>query len=94
MFLEVVVGSNDNWVYAWNGDGSAVSGCWPMLTLGAVGSSPAIADLDGDGDMEVIVGSNDGHVFVWDLDGTCQPFKKEWSMFHRDMQRTGFYPPE
>ncbi|MCG2705885.1 MAG: C25 family cysteine peptidase, partial [Candidatus Omnitrophica bacterium] len=38
---------------------------WPKATGGIVRSSPAIADIDGDGGMEVVVGSNDKKVYAW-----------------------------
>ncbi len=65
----MVVGSDDGKVYAWHADGTAVTG-WPRTTGGAVGCSPALADLDGDGKPEVIIGSNDGNVYAWQADGT------------------------
>lgn len=60
--LEIVVGSgssveggNGKKVYAWNGNGSLVSG-WPQLASGDVPASPALGDLDGDGDLEIVIG--------------------------------------
>ena len=43
---------------------------WPKTTGGSVNSSPALADLDGDGDLEVVVGSYDKKLYVWHHDGT------------------------
>ena len=70
--LEVVIGSIEGIVFAWHKDGTAVSG-WPKDTVGPVTSSPAIADLDNDGQLEVVVGDNNGNLYAWHADGTALP---------------------
>ena len=40
---------------------------WPLGTGGGMYSSPAVADLDGDGTFEVIVASE--HIYAWHADG-------------------------
>jgi PKD repeat protein len=49
---------------------------WPFETDGAIISSPAIADLDGDETLEIIVGSNDRKVYCI---GKDSGFKWEYS---------------
>jgi PKD repeat protein len=49
---------------------SALPG-WPQTTGDQVISSPAVADLDGDGDPEIVVGSWDGKVYAWHVNGTA-----------------------
>ena len=66
--LEVVVGSKDDYVYAWHHDGRLVDG-WPQATSGSVVASPALVDIDGDGYLEIVVGSLDDKVYVWRYNG-------------------------
>jgi hypothetical protein len=47
---------------------------WSFLTGGAVSSSPAVADVDGDHSLEVIFGSHDGRVYCLSSKGV-----KKWS---------------
>lgn len=55
--LEIVVGVQDGTVQAWHHDGTSVPG-WPVTAGTFVERcSPAIGDVDGDGDLEVFIGS-------------------------------------
>ncbi|MEM6794936.1 MAG: FG-GAP-like repeat-containing protein [Acidobacteriota bacterium] len=66
--LEVVIGSMDGKVYAFDAAGEAVAG-WPVTTGSAVLASPSAGDVDGDGAAEVFVGSFDTRVYGWSGDG-------------------------
>ena len=67
--IEVLIGSDDDRLWAWHHDGKMVSG-WPQITGTDLFSSPQIGDIDGDGNDEVIVGSDDAKVYAWHTDGT------------------------
>ena len=79
-FEEIVIGSDDGKVYAFDHLGNSLPG-WPAEIGGSIDqSSPALADLDGDGFLEVVMGSGgwytvpgDGQVHVLRHDGSEQP---------------------
>jgi len=78
---DIVIGTGTFWpngmhaVYAFRNDGTALPG-WPVPVDGQVSTSPALADLDRDGDLDVVVTSDDTgpsgtyHVDAFDGDGT------------------------
>lgn len=78
--LEIFVGSGDGYVYGLNNQGSNLPG-WPKFTGVSTGdgvygvfSSPAVADIDGDGNFEVIVGAWSHYIYVWNAeDGSTYP---------------------
>lgn len=45
----------------------------PGGTIHSIEASPAVADLEGDGDLEIVVGSWDGRMYVWDAAGRSLP---------------------
>jgi len=76
--LEVVVGSDNEDVYAWHADGTLVEG-WPQDTqerrCGFI--TPALGDIDGDNELEVVIGTDvaffdlgQERVYAWNVDGT------------------------
>lgn len=80
--LEIIVGTyeTNGRIYVWRYDGTSVSG-WPYTIprgpsgTSLVSSSPAIGDIDGDGQLEIVDGScgQCGTVYAWRRDGTVMP---------------------
>ena len=80
--LEIVIGTyrdangNNGFIdarmYVFHHDGTLFDG-WPILDVDhfAVNSTPAIGDIDNDGDLEIIIcGRDDSMLRVWNADGT------------------------
>ncbi len=85
-------------VYAFNRFGRRADPRFPLQISGnIVYSSPAVADLDGDGDIEIIVGScrywdgTGGQLHVWDLSGIPNENSFQWAGFQHDSRHTGYY---
>jgi len=80
--LEIIVGTYETTgkMYVWHHDGSNMAG-WPYSiprgssSTSYVSSSPAVADIDGDGQLEIVDGScgQCGTVYAWKRDGTVVP---------------------
>jgi subtilisin family serine protease len=101
--IEVVVATN--WgsffgqLHAFSSGGVELDG-WPLITTGNLQSSPAIGDLDNDGDIELCIGSLrapdedafiPGAVYIWDLEGQSADAPIEWGMFQANPEHTGVY---
>ncbi|UCD27617.1 MAG: PQQ-binding-like beta-propeller repeat protein, partial [Planctomycetota bacterium] len=69
--LEIVIGANDNNVYAFDSSGTQL---WSYATGGVVESTPAIGNLDNDlsDGLEIVVGSNDGKVYALTSNGALE----------------------
>jgi len=65
---EVIVHSLDKRLFAFNADGSLVSG-FPLTFSSTFPSELAAADLNGDGSLEIILGTMNGHLHVITGDG-------------------------
>ena len=84
--LDIVVGAGDGKVYAWTGRGARIPG-WPVEARDGedrerIVSSPAIGDIDGDGEIDVVEATAEvygstpqtsGRVYAWNTKGELKP---------------------
>ncbi len=68
------------WLWAFSGDGHQLSGFPILLPYDEiVRASPAVADLDGDGDLELLAATERmGDLHAWDLQVLCEPALLPW----------------
>jgi uncharacterized repeat protein (TIGR01451 family) len=88
--LEIVLGAENRYIYAWNHDGSAING-FPITIGGEQRSAISIWDLDADGLVELVSTSNDRSIYVWDMAGQFYGDRTPWPFFRHDARNTGRY---
>ncbi len=87
---ELIVGSANEPIMAWEADGSLTPG-FPLLALAAdVDCTPALADLDRDGDIEIMVPADDYRFHVLTLPAPYATEKIDWGMIRHDPQNSGW----
>ena len=67
--LEIIAGSTDGKVYAWDYLGNDLPG-WSITLPALVQAKVAVGDLDNNGDLEVVVAARDGYVYAYHHDAT------------------------
>jgi hypothetical protein len=83
---DAVVGSVDWMVYAYGAENQQVPG-FPMIFNNRIESSPAVFDIDRDGQLELLVGGNGLFFHVFDLRAT----QCDWPLFRYDQYNSGTY---
>ena len=90
---DIVVGTQQNKIYAFNKDGNEVFG-FPLSCAGPISSSAVVVDLDQDLKSELLVPAEDGFVYAWKLPWDFHPEKNPWPMEGHDPSHTNYYPIE
>ena len=100
---DAIFGANyeqTNSVIALNTDGTIIDGFPRQIIQKSVrqgGSTPAMADVDQDGDIELMANSQDSDdlglltIKMWDLDAPYDQAQMEWPMFQHDLFNSGNY---
>jgi FlgD Ig-like domain/FG-GAP-like repeat len=86
--VDVLLGDEGKNINAWNGNGTPIDG-FPLVLKDSLRGTPAITDLDRDGDVEIIAVGYDRTVYVWDLPAPFNPALAPWPTFRGNMHRTG-----
>jgi M6 family metalloprotease-like protein len=108
-YPDIIVGTTDKRVLAYNRDGRMVDG-FPLAVNGAITSSPIILNLDVDDTLyylppssnmnfeypELLAASNDGFIYSWKIEfaGNFEPINNPWTMFGYDAGHTNYFPIE
>ena len=88
---EIIVGSDDGYIYAFNTDGSLCD-FFPVKS-GVTNSQLTVDDVDGDGKLEIIAGSWDDSLFIWRMAGSTVSSDNNLT-FKGNYKRTGSYGDE
>ena len=86
---EVIVGTKDGWVNAFDAIHEAVYSLgFPYQLPSEVVGGFVAADIDLDGKLELVFGTMDNYLHVWKL-GSCSVGYAPWPQTQHDAQRTG-----
>jgi hypothetical protein len=95
--VEIIVKVH-NYIFALHSDGSVVDGYPYYLddegSSGTFSPTPALGDMDNDGDIELVFSSNSGNLVFLDDEDLFFPDFEFWPMFKHDVFNTGSIHPK
>ena len=68
---EIYFGSDNEALHGYNSFGEEIDG-FPFQSTDRVRSSPAVGDVDNDGQMEIVFGNSSGKLYIVNHDGSQQ----------------------
>ncbi len=86
--LDVILGDEGKFINGWSATGAPLEG-FPLVIKDSVRGTPAVTDLDHDGDVEIIAVGYDKTVYVWDLPAPFDATRAPWPMFRANVHRNG-----
>lgn len=86
--VDVLLGHEGKLINGWSATGLPLEG-FPLVLKDSVRGTPAITDLDFDGDVEVIAVGYDKTVYVWDLPTPYNAALAPWPMYRANVHRNG-----
>ena len=88
--VEIIVGSLNNQLNAFNFQGQKVSG-FPLSVSLPIISAPAMTNLTNDNKFALIARSSDDFCYAWQLDYEFNSNQVYWGQFLKDAQHTGLF---
>lgn len=88
--IEIIVGSKNNQLNAFNYQGQKVAG-FPLSISNPMVASPTITSLNENGKSNLIARSSDDFCYVWQLDYEFNSSQIYWGQFLKDAQHTALY---
>jgi hypothetical protein len=85
---DVILGDETKLIRAWDSGGNLIDG-FPLPVADAMRGTPAVSDLDMDGDAELVAAGWDQIVYVWDLESTYSTATAPWASFHGNRHNDG-----
>jgi outer membrane protein assembly factor BamB len=88
--IEIIVGSKNNQLSAFNYQGQKVAG-FPISISNPMAASPTITSLNESGKFNLIARSSDNFCYAWQLDYAFKNDQIYWGQFLKDAQHTALY---